>query len=393
VASLSSVYLTLYTGPSQLTPAPVEITQALQSVEVTRTQQAPSGFQLTFGIENDSALQDYSLLASPLLKPWSRIALVVTLNATPTVLMDGYITRQELSPGSGPGGSTLTVTGEDVSVKMDLFEISLEWPGMGDFLIAEALLVKYLLLGIVPNVRPTVADVIPFGYVPQQNCTDRCYLQQLATENGYLFYIVPGPTVGANTAYWGPPILSGSPQAALSVNMGPFTNVESIGFSYNALAPSINYGLVQVEIVPVPVMIGASSRSPALATDPALDDYSGLAANPLGYLDDLLSLQVRGTLLQHQGLGLVQAYTLAQAQTDVSTDEVVTAEGTVDSVRYGSLLNVPGLVAVRGAGMSYDGVYLVKQVTHSISTRLGNWDYKQKFTLTREGVGSTISSV
>ena len=393
MAALSSLLLNLYTGPSQLTAAPLELTQALESVQVTRSDQAPSGFQLTFHAERTGTSQDEALLTSPLLKPFSRIAVTVSVAGTATILIDGFITRQELAPSEASGGSTLTITGEDVSVKMDMMEISLEWPGITDFLIAEAVLVKYALIGIWPDVQPTVADLIPFGYVPQQNSTDRCYVQQLAQQHGYLFYIEPGPGLGSNKAYWGPPVRSGTAQAPLNVDMGPFTNVESINFGYNALAPTLTYGLVQVGVVPVPVMIGAATRSPALSTSPALGDYGDLAANPLAFLDNLLSLSTRGTLYQHQGWNFVQAYTLAQAITNISTDEVVTVEGALDTVRYGAILEAPGLVAVRGAGTSYDGLYYVKQVTHAISTRLGEWNYKQNFKLTREGVGTTITSV
>jgi len=46
-------------------------------------------------------------------------------------------------------------------------------------------------------------------------------------------------------------------------------------------------------------------------------------------------------------------------------------------------------VGLRGVGLSYDGLYYVQKVTHTI--RAG--DYKQKFSLTREGLGSTIAAV
>ena len=42
------------------------------------------------------------------------------------------------------------------------------------------------------------------------------------------------------------------------------------------------------------------------------------------------------------------------------------------------------LVGVRGVGNSYDGSYYVKQVTHRL--KLG--EYKQSFSLSREGRGS-----
>lgn len=388
-----SVDLGLYVGSSSLEPAPESLTRALQRVEVHRTDAAPSGFQLTFHAERYGSSTDEPLLAGGQLAPFQRLALVATVSGTPQVLIDGYVTRQELAPNEGAGGSTLTVTGEDVSVKMDLFEISFEWPAMTDFLIAEAVLVKYALIGIVPEVEPTVSDLVPFGYVPQQNSTDRCWVQQLAAQNGNLFYIKPGPTVGKNKAYWGPPVRTGTPQRTMSVDVGPFSNVDSITFAYDALAPTVTYGAVQVYNVPVPLAVGASTRSPALATDPALGDYSSLLSNPLSFFDQLLSLKVRGSLLQHQGYNYVKAATIGQAKVDLSTDQVVTAEGELSTSRYGAVLDAPGLVALRGAGTSYDGLYYVKQVTHEITTVEGSWDYKQKFTLTREGVGTTVEEV
>ena len=51
-------------------------------------------------------------------------------------------------------------------------------------------------------------------------------LREMAARYGYVFYITPGPAPMTNTAYWGPPIRAGIPQRALSVNMGPETNVE-----------------------------------------------------------------------------------------------------------------------------------------------------------------------
>ena len=47
------------------------------------------------------------------------------------------------------------------------------------------------------------------------------------------------------------------------------------------------------------------------------------------------------------------------------------------------------LVGLRGAGLTYDGFYYVKTVAHSIS----KGQYKQKFTLTREGTVATTPAV
>ena len=100
-------HLTLLIGPTVPLPAPFMITEALDSVEVTHSDHARSGFQLTFKIGRSGPLDlvDYPLLVNPLLRPFSRVILVVLLNATPHVLMDGFITRQQLSPGTEPGSS------------------------------------------------------------------------------------------------------------------------------------------------------------------------------------------------------------------------------------------------------------------------------------------------
>jgi hypothetical protein len=85
----------------------------------------------------------------------------------------------------------------------------------------------------------------------------------------------------------------------------------------------------------------------------------------------------------------MQAFARAQGMTDASTDHVLTVTGELDAVRYGDILKARGLVGLRGAGYSHDGLYYIKNVTHAIQ----RGDYKQRFTLTREGFGSTTPIV
>ena len=53
MALIDNVQLTLLVGPTVVVPAPRVVMDALQSVEVTSSAGARSGFQLTFGIAND----------------------------------------------------------------------------------------------------------------------------------------------------------------------------------------------------------------------------------------------------------------------------------------------------------------------------------------------------
>jgi hypothetical protein len=53
------------------------------------------------------------------------------------------------------------------------------------------------------------------------------------------------------------------------------------------------------------------------------------------------------------------------------------------------MLKARQLVGVRGAGPSNDGVFYVKSVTHNIK----RGEYKQSFTLVREGLGSLVQNI
>ncbi len=385
--TIKSLSLSLKIGPSIPVPQP-ELAQALQAVQVTQKNETPSGFQLTFHTEQLSlGVGDYAVARNPLLMPFNRVFLSVTSDGVDTPLIDGYITHQQFVPSDHPTGSSLVVTGEDLSVKMDMVQFSLEYPAAGDAAIALAILTKYALFGVKPDVQPTVGDLIPFGYVPQQNCTDLEYLKQLAQQNGNYFYLTPisGDSTYTSSAYWGPPVLSGTAQPTLNVNTGPSTNVQSIQFSYNSLAPTFVYGYVmETEVdpyVPVPVVTVGSTRSPALSTEPALS------------VSKLPSFSVKEMLWQDQGMNPIKSLATAQGITDLSTDEVVTAQGQLSVTRYGAVLTAPGLVGVRGAGELYDGIYYVKSVTHQIDLRTGQWNYQQSFVLVREGTGTTTQNL
>jgi hypothetical protein len=371
------IHLTLLVGPTIAVPAPPPLSEALQSVEVNHSDEERSGFQITFQVgRGPVALNDYLLLQNPLLKVFNRVILVVTLNATPRVLIDGFITHKELSPGTEPGTSTLTVTGEDVSLKLDKEEKSAEHPAQDETVIANKIILSYAQYGLIPLVIPplSIDPPIPIERVPVQQDTDLDYLVELARRHAYVFYILPGPVPFTNTAYWGPPVRVGLPQRALSVNLGGETNVNSINIRYNALTPTIVSGQVQDRTTnrSFPVQTFASLRVP-LALRPAwLTERSN----------------VRSRQFRQTGLNVTQALARAQAETDASVDAVV-AEGELDALRYGDLLHPRGLVGVRGAGFSYDGLWYVKRVTHSIRKE----EYKQSFTLAREGEGSTTPVV
>jgi hypothetical protein len=69
--------------------------------------------------------------------------------------------------------------------------------------------------------------------------------------------------------------------------------------------------------------------------------------------------------------------------------QAITVSGTLDVVRYGRVLQPRELVGVRGAGVTYDGLYYVSSVTHNLQ----RGEYTQDFTLAREGLISLTPTV
>lgn len=377
--SFLGTHLTILVGQTVPLPAPPSLAEAFESAEVTHNDQERSGFQVTFRVGRTSSdLLDYPLVSSPLLQPMNRVILLVTFNAFPQVLMDGIIADRQFTPGSRPGESRLTINGMDVSVIMDLEERSVEHTAQPEAVIAAAIIARgdYARYGLIPMIipPPSIDMPVPTERTPVQQVTDLQYLQEMAGRFGYVFYVTPGPMPGTNTAYWGPPIRTGMPQRALSINMGPNSNAEIPSFRYDALATAFVSGQVQDRSMnqSIPVQTFASTRPP-LVSQPAWATQS----------------QTRRRQLRRSGLNTTQAYARAQAETDASTDRVVQVSGELDAARYEALLKPRGLVDLRGAGYTHDGSYYVKSVTHNIS----KGQYKQSFTLTREGVGAMLPTV
>jgi len=374
---LLSTTLTLLLGPTVPVPAPPDLVDALDHVEVSTADRGRSGFQLTFsaGRSGPADLVDYPLLSRPALRPFSRVVLLVTFGGPPKVLMDGVITHRELTPGVRPGAGTLTVTGEDVSLMMDLEEKNAEHPAQAESVIATLLIASYPTYGLIPQVipPPLIDPPVPIERVPVQRGTDLAYLNQMAGRFGFVCYVIPGPTPMTNTVYWGPLVRNGVPQPALSVDMGADTNVQQISFRNDGLAPMKVRGVIQdpTSNQAIPVQSLASLRVP-------------LSAQP-----DWLTLPTgRTTLTHYSGLTTVQAMARAQGAADASTDSM-TATGTLDALRYGNLLAARGLVGLRGAGYTNDGLWYVQRVSH----RIRRGEYTQAFTLTRDGSGSTVPAV
>lgn len=378
---LPHIILGLYIGKNTLKKAERGLLEMLQRVEVNQSDDGgQQGFQITFAGQRPLGRStDFPLLKDPILTPGNRVVITVTIAARPRVLMDGIITHQQLPTGGGDGEVSLVITGKDISVLMDLEEKSKGYKDMKHKEVVEQILSAYTKFGISSDVKTPTAKwpLSPPQQMPAQSgVTDLAYLKALASANGFRFYVMPGSAPGKCTAYWGPPIRQGSQQPALTVNMGTRTNVEKLDFSYDAQAAAqVSGGVADPDGDKAQVAdVTNSSLKTAFARQ---SPFSG--DRPL----------LRKIWLGYAGPDANEAKARAQAIADQSIDQAARATGTLDTLRYADLLMVPGIVAVRGAGGTYDGDYALKSVKHRINIA----EYKQEFTLTREGVGTTIQTV
>jgi hypothetical protein len=371
---LKGIHLTLLVGPVVPLPVPKAALEALTSVTVTSSAGSPSGFQLSFTLNNRSPLHTLFLVAGAQ-TPLLRVIIVVTVNGAPQVLMDGVMTNQQVTPGSQPGHSTLTITGEDLTKVMDLVDFSgIPYPAMPPEARVALIIAKYAVFGMIPLVIPSLfPDLpIPVERIPTHQGTDLAYVRQLAAEAGYVFYVDPGPAPGTNIAYWGPEIKVGVPQPALNLDMDAHTNVESLSFNFNGANTTLPVVFIQNQLTKFPIPIPIPNLNP-------LQPPLGLIPAPITnvkFMKETAKLSPMAAIM----LGLAEASRSADA---------VSGSGSLNVTRYGRLLKARGLVGVRGAGTAFDGLYFVKSVTSTIK----QGEFKQSFELTRNGLVSITPKV
>jgi hypothetical protein len=362
------IHLTLLIGPLPVpVPAPLPLVEALQSVQVNSGRDR-TGFQLKFTLSKTSLIQ-LALLPAGFFDPMiTRVVVIVTFLGVPQVICDGVVTRHEMSPSNEPGQSTLTLTGEDLSVLMDVIEMKFPYPAMPDAAKTAFILSKYAMFGIVPFVVPPLVDTVetPTSGWKTQTGTDLSYIKKLAGNCGYTFYIEPGPAPLQSIAYFGPDVRIPIPQPALSVNMDWATNVESLSFSLDGLSKQITVITILDPItgkIPIPIPL------------PNIDVFKpplGLRLTPpakIKFSDDMANLPPDEAA--NRAFGLLR-----------EGADAISGNGSLSVPRYGSILRARLLVGVRGAGISYDGLYYVESVTHNLK----RGEYKQSFSLSRDGL-------
>jgi hypothetical protein len=376
--TLGGAQLTIRHGLLTTSPAPREVADALVEAQVTEAAGQRSGFQLRFALARDGVLER-ELLPGGFFDPPARFILTVTVGGVPAVLSDGIVGQVDVAQAADAGGSTLSVTGTDLSQVMDQLDLSgVPMPAMPPLARVSFILLRYLPWGVAALAVPSILDVPPnpLRQIPAQQGTDFAYLTQLADEAGYVFYVEPGPATGTSVAYWGPEIRIGPAQPPLRVNMGPSSNVDALSFTFDGLkktlyAAWVNDPLTHISApVPLPgVNPLTPPNGPKVPVPLAFSQLGHAGSSDHDTTDASAKFDVATTIVR----GLARA---------AQTANVVRASGSLDVRRYGRLLQPRRLINVQGGGLPFDGQYF----TSSVTTTLRRGSLTQSFALERNAL-------
>ena len=255
---------------------------------------------------------------------------------------------QDVTYADAGGESTLEITGLDATVLMNLQEKVKPWPNLPDSAIATAIFAQY---AIVPMVQPTSPRLIEPEGTTIQRGTDMRFLRRLARRNGFDFYVQPEPLTGIDQGYFRTRQTLGAPSAVLNVSMGAETNVSRFGVHYEMTRPTS--------------AVAAGLDTPTKAPQPALAPVS--LQPPMGIEPALLRV-LPPPVVRPADTGLVRTAELQRTRRRSSTPRASRSPPQGEAGPDAGVLRPGGLVAVRGVGRLYNGLYLLTRVTHRIPT-------------------------
>lgn len=350
-----------------MVPAPAPIVNAVEELVVELSIETASTFSLRLGLAA-TPIGDWAPIDVDPFRPLVPIGVRLTAGVgPPQAVINGYVTAHRAGVADA-GRSWVEVRGTDVTGLMNLEEKVTAWPNMPDSVIASAIFGQY---AVVPVVAPTAPRLVQPEGTTTQRGTDIRFLRRLARRNGFECYVQPEAVSGVDTGYFKPAITTGVPQAVLSVAMGPSTNVRDLQVRYDMTRPT----------AAVAAGIDTTTKAPQAGVAPVSTQP------PMGLEPTLLRLLAGGRLasVRPSDSG---AFTVGELQPMVQgiadrSSLAVTMEG-----KCGADVGVlrPGnLVALRGAGRLYSGLYLLT----SVRIVIGRDRFEQHFTARRNAVTMT----
>jgi hypothetical protein len=339
---------------------------ALQRVEIVTEIGERGSFRLSFLLKQNSTLPERFFLESADL---IRVVMVVDEAGGPSVLMDGVMVEHAVSTRTDDEPAMLVISGQDLTLKMDLVEQVRPFSAMPIHTRIQVILAGYGALGIVPSVvpPPIVETPIPTERIPNQVGTDYAYMRSLAAIVGHRFTLDPGPAPGSSVAYWGPEPRGDRAQPSLVIDFEHPQDVTALQLRFDAAHRVVPEALVlepsSKALIPIPVPDIAALNPPLGATLPPAHRHRRLHST---------AKQTPG-----ETAGALLAVAARSA-------EAMTGRGVLHVSRDRASLRAGSIVQVRGSAKPFEGLFAVSRVRHVITSHR----HDQEFELVRAGIGA-----
>jgi hypothetical protein len=313
-------------------------------IEVVESIGQPTSYRLRYGFGIESG--DLPLLTEDMLGPESNLAVVISGELLPNILVSGPVVRQEISLAQGGEGSTLDVIGMDKMVEMDREDKARIWSNQLDSAVVMAILAEY---GVVPDVEVTTTLHVELKHALVQRETDLRFIQRLARRNGFWFWLseeAPGVTIG----HFKKPPVNDSASVDLRINVSD-PNVDSVAIAWDVERP-VSTSLSQLDLNSKNVIDGSVQQSSLV----------GLASNNLGSI-------INSTHQAHIAVPVDDAGDLSSRGEALLMDNgwFVHARLTVRKSRLHDIVRAHSVVTLTGAGSRHSGSYIVSRVQHTIN--------------------------
>lgn len=296
------------------------------------------------------------------LQVWNRLTVYAAFPTQTEVVFDGYISHVSCRADDEGANMVVEIRGVDASWHMNQEEKTRIWRGKTYEAIASEIFADY-------QFKPVVADPPAGAEAPDQvaqRATDHRFLRELARRRGFEFHVLGG------NAYFRAPDLTGQPQKVIAVHFGDETNCTHLRFEADGTAPTV------AQVSYFDAMEGSAASDVAEASG-----LPELGTKPLSGLRGAIGMPQARRIAR--GLGFRSG---AQA-TEYAAGMLrrngwwVTAQGSLNGLRYGRVLRSRKLVTVKGGGPNYNGDYYVRKVQHRLTART----YEMQFELARNALG------
>ena len=318
----------------------------LQSTTVTLNRQDSSEATLNFiDLRNDDG--QWPLLEDERFRTWKTIDMSVVFDGKETPFFSGYIREINNDLAEYGKAASIVLHCQDDFIAMDRQTIQRNWEAERESLdIVDEIVSAYDIQLNAPA---------PFSATTnhQQNKTDYRFIREIASNNGYEFYLRENDS-GNTELYMGPPQTSASTDGKnIMIRAGRHTNCLSFNSRFDGYRPdAISSATVPTEGTEV-TQTSSNSDLAVMGSQSADSGNSGLN-------------DFEWAMPATHGNNQAAAEALAQSQAQSQSFKLM-ATGRIDGTVYGQLM-LPGTMVNVGGASTNNGAWYVDSTTHSFST-------------------------